>query len=204
VDTIINHVRLNIVLLLFVLYHNMSTRKYLPLFVFSLSLLSLPAIETSAATNLLTYQNPIQGIKMQYPSDWTVSQNGLRDFSDVAGFFAPFGNISDVFPGRLILSIRHYSENVTLNEYNNLVNSSLRQPTVQITESSPSTLAGNPAHKIVFLASPGIAPFKIETMLVWMVKGNNVYTISFNSEPEKFPTYVPTVEKMINSFELTK
>jgi hypothetical protein len=55
----------------------------------------------------------------------------------------------------------------------------------------------------VFVASPGIVPFKIETMLVWMVKGNNVYTISFNSEPEKFPTYVPIVQKMIDSFEVT-
>ena len=185
------------------LCHNSSTRKYLPIFVFSLSLLSLCVVDASAATNFLTYQNPAQGIKMQYPSDWTASQNGLRDFNDVVGFFAPFGNISDLFPGRLILSIRHYSENITLDGYNNLVNSSLKQPTVQIKESSPSTLAGNPAHKTVFLASPGIAPFKIETMLVWMVKGNKVYTFSFNSEPEKFPTYVPIVEKMINSFEVT-
>lgn len=185
------------------LYHNRSTRKYLPIFVFSLSLLSLSVIETFAATNFVTYQNPVQGIKMLYPSDWTVSQNGLRDFNDVVGFFAPFGNISDVFPGRLILSIRHYSENVTLDGYNNLVNNSLKQPTVEIKESSPSTLAGNPAHKTVFLASPGIVPFKIETMLVWMVKGNKVYTISFNSQPEKFYTYVPIVQKMINSFEVT-
>lgn len=185
------------------LYHNTSRKKYLPIFVLSLSLLSLSVIEASAATNFVTYQNPVQGVKMQYPSAWTVPQNGLRDFNDVVGFFAPFGNISDVFPGRLILSIKHYSENITLDGYNNLVNNSLKQPTVQIKESSPSTLSGNPAYKTVFVASPGIVPFKIETMLVWMVKGNNVYTISFNSEPEKFPTYVPIVQKMIDSFEVT-
>lgn len=185
------------------LYHNTSRKKYLPIFVLSLLVLPLSGIEASAATNFVTYQNPVQGVKMQYPSSWMVSQNGLRDFNDVVGFFAPFGNISDLFPGRLILSIKHYSENITLDEYNNLVNNSLKQPTVQIKESSPSTLAGNPAHRTVFLAAPGIAPFPIETLLVWMVKGNNVYTISFNSEPEKFPTYVPIVQKMIDSFEVT-
>jgi hypothetical protein len=55
--------------------------------------------------------------------------------------------------------------------------------------------------KTVFLASSGSGFFKIETMLVWTVKGNNVYTISFNSEATKYPTYVPIVQKMINTFE---
>jgi hypothetical protein len=77
-----------------------------------------------------------------------------------------------------------------------LVDNSLKQPTVQIIES----LVGNPIHKTVFLASPGIGTFKIETMLVWMVKGNNAYIISFNSEPA---TYIPTVQKIINTFEIT-
>lgn len=80
-----------------------------------------------------------------------------------------------------------------------MVDNSLKQPTVQIIES----LVGNPIHKTVFLASPGIGTFKIETMLVWMVKGNNAYTISFNFEPAKFLTYIPTVQKMINTFEIT-
>ena len=83
-----------------------------------------------------------------------------------------------------------------------MINNSLKQPGVQIIESNPSTLAGNPAHKTVFLASSGSGLFKIETMLVWTVKGNNVYTISFNSEAAKYPTYVPIVQKMINTFEI--
>jgi hypothetical protein len=176
----------------------------LPICVFSLSLLTFSIIQASAQTNpnFLTYQNPSQGIKMQYPSSWMVSQNGLRVFSDIVGFYAPFGNLSDVLTGGLILSIRHYSQNITLDGYNNLINNSLKQPSVQIIESNPSTLAGNPAHKTVFLASSGSGLFKIETMLVWTVKGNNVYTISFNSEAAKYPTYVPIVQKMINTFEI--
>ncbi|MFZ0511315.1 MAG: hypothetical protein WAM14_06895 [Candidatus Nitrosopolaris sp.] len=139
---------------------------------------------------------------MQYPFTWIVSQNGLRDFSNVVGFYAPFGNLSDISTGTLILSIRHYSQNITLDGYNNLINNSLKQPDVQIIQSNPSTLAESPAHKTVFLASPpGL--LKIETMLVWTVKGNNVYTISFNSEPAKYPTYAPIVQKMIDTFEIT-
>ena len=131
-----------------------------------------------------------------------VSQNGLRVFSDIVGFYAPFGNLSDVVTGGLIISIRHYSQNITLDDYNTLIDNSLKQPSVQIIESNPSTLTGNPAHKTVFLASSGSGPFKIETMLVWTVKGNNVYTISFNSEAAKYATYLPVVQKMINTFEI--
>ena len=79
-----------------------------------------------------------------------VSQNGLRVFSDIVGFYAPFGNLSDVLTGGLILSIRHYSQNITLNGYNNLINNSLKQPSVQILESNPSTLAGIPRTKQYF------------------------------------------------------
>jgi eukaryotic-like serine/threonine-protein kinase len=181
-----------------------SQKRSLPIFVFSLSLLTLFTTQAFAQTNpnFLTYQNPTQGIKMQYPSSWMVSQNGLRVFSDIVGFYAPFGNLSDVLTGGLILSIRHYSQNITLDGYNTLINNSLKQPGVQIIESNPSTLAGNPAHTTVFLASSGSGIFKIETMLVWTVKGNNVYAISFNSEAAKYPTYVPIVQKMINTFEI--
>lgn len=175
----------------------------LPILVFSLSLLTLSTVQASAQTpNFLTYQNPSQGIRMQYPSSWMVSQNGLRVFSDIVGFYAPFGNLSDVLTGGLILSIRHYSQNITLSGYDNLINNSVKQPGVQIIESNPFTLAGYPAHKTVFLASSGSGFLKIETMLVWTVKGNNVYTISFNSEATKYPTYVPIVQKMINTFEI--
>jgi len=131
-----------------------------------------------------------------------VSQNGLRVFSDIVGFDAPFGNLSDVLTRGLILSIRHYSQNISLDGYDNLINNSLKQPGVQIIESNPSTLAGNPAHKTVFLASSGSGPFKIETMLVWTVKGNNIYTIYFNSEAAKYATYLPVVQRMINTFEI--
>ena len=69
-----------------------------------------------------------------------VSQNGLRVFSDIVGFYAPFGNLSDVVTGGLIISIRHYSQNITLDDYNTLIDNSLKQPSVQIIESNPSAL----------------------------------------------------------------
>lgn len=184
--------------------HNLIICTSLIILVFPLSVFSQYVIQASALTNtnFLTYENPTLGVKIQYPATWIESQNGLKDFSDVVGFYAPFGNLSDISTGTLIVSIRHYSHNITLDGYNSLINNLLKQPNVRAIQSNPFTLAESPAHKVVFLASPpGL--LKMETMLVWTVKGNNVYIISFNSEPSKYPTYASIVDKMIDTFEIT-
>lgn len=136
------------------------------IFVFPLSLFSQYVI-----------QNPTLGLKIRYPTTWIQSQNGLKDFSDVVGFMhhLEIFRIYQLEPSQDI-SIRHYSHNITLDGYNSLINNLLKQPNVQAIQSNPFTLAESPAHKVVFLASPpGL--LKMETMLVWTVKDNNVYII---------------------------
>src|SRR6266496_2789697 len=132
--------------------------------------------------NFRTYQNPDYAIKMQYPTDWSASKSGLRDYTNVIAFYSPLENISDVFPEHLTLSITSYSQHITLQKFNTVLNNTLKQPSVKIIESSPTTLAGNPAHKIVFLPPTDNAPFKFETMLVWTVKSDKVYVMSYNAE----------------------
>jgi hypothetical protein len=59
-----------------------------------------------------TYENPLQGIKMQYPSNWTMSVSDLRSYTDVVAFYSPLQNLSDAFPARLVLSVSRYSQNI--------------------------------------------------------------------------------------------
>jgi hypothetical protein len=40
------------------------------------------------SNNLLTYQNTVYGIKIQYPSDWRVSENGMRDYTNIVAFYS--------------------------------------------------------------------------------------------------------------------
>src|SRR5690242_17942766 len=109
---------------------------------------------------------------MQYPSDWTVSYSGLADYSDIVGFYAASVNLSDLLPAGITLSIKHYSQEITMDELNNFVNSSLNRPGVQIIESNPATLSGGPAHKLVYSAMTPNGLFRIDAMLVWTVQGN--------------------------------
>jgi hypothetical protein len=160
-------------------------------------------ITTTTNNNFRTYQNPDYSIKMQYPSDWSASKSGLRDYTNVIAFYSPLENISDIFPEHLTLSITGYSQHITLQKFNTVLNNTLKQPAVKTIESNPTTLAGNPAHKIVFLPPTDNVPFKFETMLVWTVKSDKVYIISYNAEAARYSTYLPTIQKMIDSFEIT-
>jgi eukaryotic-like serine/threonine-protein kinase len=40
--------------------------------------------------------------------------------------------------------------------------------------------------------------------LVMAIKGDRVYMISYTAEPENYSYYLPTVQKMIDSFEILK
>jgi eukaryotic-like serine/threonine-protein kinase len=157
------------------------------------------------SNNFLTYQNPTYGVKIQYPSDWTVSQTGLRDYTNIVAFYSPLGNLSDTIPQQLLLSKTHYSQNIALNDYSKLVNDTLKQPGIQIVESKSIMLTGGAsAHRVVFIPPAGNAPFKPEIMLVWTAKGDNIYTLSYNGDAAKYHIFLPTIEKMIDSFEITK
>src|ERR1041384_1898914 len=50
---------------------------------------TIPAKQIKTANKFLTYTNPSFGIEIQFPSNWVVSRNGLRDYSEIVGFYAP-------------------------------------------------------------------------------------------------------------------
>jgi hypothetical protein len=39
----------------------------------------------------------------------------------------------------------------------------------------------------------------LDTLQVWTISGNKIYTILFNADPADYPTYLPIVQKMTNS-----
>jgi serine/threonine-protein kinase len=162
---------------------------------------------TTTSDNFLAYENPTYGIKIQYPVDWTASQNGLQDYTDIIAFYSPLENISDRFPEQLSISVIDYSQNITLNDYTNRITDTLKQsPNLEIIQSNATTLAGNPAHKIVFSPMTGEQQqqFKPEIMQIWTIKGDKAYSILYVAESVKYSNYLSTVQKMVNSFEITK
>ena len=161
---------------------------------------------SSNSINFLTYENPIFGVRILYPANWdkqenSSSSNDNSTLTDLVAFSPPFKNNSDIV-GKLIVQVDNISniKPITLANYANNTISDLRQD-FRVSESN-ATLAGNPAYKIVYTGLE--ASIDLKAMMVMTIKGDRAYIISYTAEPEKYSYYLPTVQKMIDSFEILK
>jgi hypothetical protein len=165
-------------------------------------------------TNLRTYENTAFGASMQYPAVWgavELKSNPLDRFpgSSVALLTAPLENATDTFREKALLSIQDFSalgnvsaQSMTLAKYTNGSLSGYRNisDSVTILESNTTTLAGLPAHRIVFTEEAQNQQFK--KTQVWTVKDNKAYVITFSAQAPRYDDYLPSIEIMINSLKL--
>jgi eukaryotic-like serine/threonine-protein kinase len=163
----------------------------------------------TSGSNLITYDNPTNKLKMQYPSDWTVSTNALPTYSGIVAFYSPLQNLQDILPAELSLSITTYLQPVSIDEYTRTTLAALEQQGIQTSESSAFTLAGKPGHRIVFSPpeprgqeTQDTPQVSIRIMQTWTTIDNKVYLLSYSAEDSKFQKYLPTVEQMLMSLQV--
>jgi hypothetical protein len=165
-------------------------------------------------SNFLTYNNPILGIQIQYPSDWSVIENSYNPEAEnntIVGFFAQsktsseLGNISGV-SGSFVPYLDIYvfdSKNMSFDKIiDATVNKFRNNENFVINESKPFAVTGNhPAHMLVYDAIVGGDEF-FRKMQVYVMSGDKIYLISFTSQHALFSNYIPIVQKMVSSFEI--
>jgi eukaryotic-like serine/threonine-protein kinase len=171
----------------------------------------LPSDQRNGNDNkMLTYENSTYGIRMQYPSNWHKEENlssGSDNNSmlvDVVKFSSPTKNASDTLSESLDLKIDNISDiqPTTLAKYANNSIEDLTKDFDVIKLDRNASLSDNPAYKLVYNgAEEGV---NLQAMLILTIKGDKAYIISYNAEPTKFAYYLPTLQKMINSFQITK
>jgi hypothetical protein len=171
---------------------------------------------SSSSSNYMTYDNPILGIKMQYPADWSVQEyayNNSAAYNVVAGFYSPsktgsqLGNVPDESSNFVpYLDILVFSSNgMSLNDIvqdriNNQLNNS--DFAIDNNQSKPFTLKGNhPAYMLVYTVIVGGDEF-FRKRQVWTIFDDKVYVITFTSQQALSSNYIPIVDKMVNSFEV--
>jgi hypothetical protein len=166
-------------------------------------------------TNLRAYVNTAFGVSMQYPAVWGAVElkssplDNKFPGSSIALFTAPLENATDTFREKALLSIQDFSspenvssQNMTLAKYTNGSLSGYRNipDSVTILESNTTTLAGQPAHRIVFTEDAQNQQFK--KTQVWTVKDNKAYVITFSAQESRYDDYLPSVESIINSLKI--
>ena len=169
---------------------------------------------TTATSNFLTYTNPILGIQIQYPYNWSVTENTYNPEAEnntIVGFFAQsktsseLGNISGV-SGSFVPYLDIYvfdSKNMSLDKIiDATVNKFHNNENFVINESKPFAVKDNhPAHILVYDAIVGGDEF-FRKMQVYSMFGSKIYVLSFTSQHALFSNYLPLVQKMVSSFEI--
>ncbi len=155
------------------------------------------------------YSNPLFGLNLKYPSTWSAFELNSR-FRDnvtyaVALLRAPLENASDKYPERININTQTFnSNNVTLDAFTSAVLNAYKNITgVKILESGPTTLAGQPAHRVVY-TDDRVEGLKLMKNQVWSVINNSkAYVITFGSEGSRYDTNLPQVQNILNSLKIT-
>jgi eukaryotic-like serine/threonine-protein kinase len=161
-------------------------------------------------TNLRTFENAIFGLRMLYPSDWSITEvkstlSPNASISAVAFFKAPMESPSDLYQENVIINMKGPSPDVlTLSGYTeNTLETFRNMPTIRLLQSFPNTLAGFPAHMIVY--SENSQGIDIQKMQIWTIVNNTTaYVVTFGAEQIQFGRYLPTVEHIVSSIQINK
>jgi len=171
----------------------------LPVMGFS-QISDLPYANAQVDEEFLTYENKENGIVIQYPSNWEVTTE-IRGV--IVAFFSPLENEDDQFSENLIVVSQVLLDNVTLDiSVNNTISYFKQLSGFNLIDSQPTTLAQNSAWKIVYQLSS--SERDVKTVKVFTIKDHVGYSVTYGAESEKFEKYLPTVEKMIQSFMITE
>jgi hypothetical protein len=151
----------------------------------------------------LTYESPVYGIRTQYPDGWEILIQSTSNSSLSLRFYSPPENDTDTYRENVILEINTISNNTALSNFTGAALASYLESfsDFELIELTSTNLANNtiPAYKLVGSRTQEGLDF----MQIVAMKEDNVYVILYSSEKTRYSTYLPIIEKMINSFEVT-
>lgn len=156
-----------------------------------------PIIPIALDSEFLTYDDLLSGFSMKYPSDWESSQHIDKSVT----FLAPRESNSDMNPAGIGIMVKDVGSNTTLPSITQTQLSTLKNlyPDIQLSESIETTFLGHPAHMIIFTATDNTKNLR-KAMQIWFKEDTKAYLITYKSDNERFSKYLPTIDKMLNSF----
>lgn len=138
-----------------------------------------------------TYKNSDYAIKIGYPEDWKVSDNGSAVFL-----------FSSAKGQSINLIYRDISDTpMTLDEYTDLVKKELELLSTDTFSPVPekTTIDDNPAYIVVYTTRLGNIDFKV--IQAWTIKNDKAYVLTYGAPTKEFDKSLGN--RIINSFEFT-
>jgi eukaryotic-like serine/threonine-protein kinase len=140
--------------------------------------------------NFLTFDNTTLG-KIQYPDYWQKLQSGNS---------VTFVNSQLKTVGLKLESLSVNNTTLDLYTTNHIVYLRQNIPGFSIINSSQSSIASSSAQKIVYTFNGRATIYKV--MQLWTLKDGRIYMITYFAQSDLFNTFLPTAQKMIDSFQV--
>ena len=192
-----NHTKLSIVLSVLTIFSIFLIVDYLEHNLAFGSFHENPIITIGLDSEFLTYDDIITGFSIKYPTDWERAQHLDKSVT----FLAPRESNSDTNPAGLGIMVIEVESNKTLasitqNQLNTLKN---LYPDIQILESMETIFLGHPSHMIIFTATDNTQSMR-KAMQIWFKEDNKAFLMTYKSDNQRYSKYLPTIDKMLNSF----
>ncbi|AFY82524.1 tetratricopeptide repeat protein [Oscillatoria acuminata] len=151
----------------------------------------------------ILYENATYGFKMQVPRQWKIQEPQDSITGTVAVFLAPPESGTAQFYEKVSITVEDLSSHPqTLEQYTDKAVQEIRDyvpDAMFLVERDPRTLGNHPAYRVMYTGKMGEK--EVQRMLVWIVKEDRAYIVSYESAKGKFDRVLTTVEEMIKSLE---
>jgi hypothetical protein len=164
-----------------------------------------PISQGNGINNFLVYENSTAGIVILYPANWTKSDHY---FNTTVAFFSLQDSI-------FTITVKELSKNMTLDRYTvehiSELNKTFRHPFtppittefINITESSPTRVGANAAHKLTYQYYAGPDFLKFKATEIYTIINDRLYEMRYyGTFGDGYEKHLNTAQKMIDSFEI--
>jgi hypothetical protein len=165
------------------------------------------------STDFLTYDNATYGVTIQYPSNWLVETTDFPGdpLTHIVGFFSPLESRVDTYEERLwiIQEQQSFSEDFDLAQYAEQIvsnyHSTLTDFSLDEIDMETARLGNNdsPAYRMVYTERLQPENIDLKTLEIGTLIGDKVYIIMYHAETTRYDQYLPIIEEMINSVQLS-
>ena len=150
------------------------------------------------------YTNSDYQFSLKYPQDWSEQQIDDPITGEIVVFDSPPETDADLFLEKVHVAIEYLSsEPISLEQYRQTVLNRINETegsNVKLYRDFRSTIDNAPARTVIYSRQQG--SLQLRQMESFTIKNNQVYIAIYTAEKAKFSEFYPTVEKIIDSWEI--
>ena len=146
------------------------------------------------------YENDELGFQVDYPQAW--KQKERKDMFVTGVYFsAPLESDRDRFQERVSVSVEDLDTAKSLADYTKDALAEIKQlsdPDVKAAQAA--NLGAAEARQVMYTGEEN--GNSVQKMQTWSVQEQQAYVVTYTAQPDSYDNYLPTVENMLQSFEI--